>query len=87
MANFSQTFRGLPAPLSGGIEPRIVQGNRGMVGQPLQEGAPAAKDAVVEGVCRALDSVGENGSAIADDSVWRAIASSYPIRVCHTLSD
>ena len=38
MANFSQTFRGSPAPLSGGIEPRIVQGNRGMVGQPLQEG-------------------------------------------------
>ena len=38
MADFGQTFRGLPAPLSGGIEPRIVEGNRGMVGQPLQDG-------------------------------------------------
>ena len=38
MADFGQTFRGLPAPLGGGIETRIVQGNRGMVGQPLQDG-------------------------------------------------
>ena len=38
MADFGQTFRGLPAPLGGGIETCIVQGNRGMVGQPLQDG-------------------------------------------------
>ena len=38
MADVGQTFRGLPAPLRRGIEPRIVQGNRGQVGQPLQEG-------------------------------------------------
>jgi hypothetical protein len=27
---------------------------------------------MVERVCRALDSIGENGRAVADDPVWRA---------------
>ena len=39
MADFGQTFCGLPPPLGGGIETRIVEGNRGMVGQPLQDGS------------------------------------------------
>ena len=35
MVDLGQPFRALPAPLGGGIETRIVQGNGGMVSQPL----------------------------------------------------
>ena len=38
MTDFGQTFRGLPAPLGGSIETRIMEGNCGKVGQPLQDG-------------------------------------------------
>src|SRR5215467_2648094 len=39
----------------------------------------AAEVAMVEGVCGALDSISENGSTFADDSVWRTIASSCAV--------
>jgi hypothetical protein len=38
MADFGQTFRRLSATLGSGIETRIMEGNRGKVGQPLQDG-------------------------------------------------